>query len=251
MLGEHFYFHALRNLVVAFGDLFNNIHVKKIDADNNEHEDYVVPITVARKQRFLARMRKEISKVTTSPGIRLALPIISYDMVSVDYDAERAISPTGYQRGPSTTTSKSLKQFNPRPYNVGFELTIYTMNMDEMLQILEQILATFKPDFNLSIMDVPDLNIQRDVPIKIESVSPEDTYEGTLDEDYRLIQYTISFMAQSYIYPPVQDINVIKTSIANIHEKDGLQLQKYTYEVNPITADENDPHTIDVTIEEY
>ena len=53
-------------------------------------------------------------------------------------------------------------QYAPSPYNINVALYIYAKNQDDGLQILEQILPYFNPDFNLSITAIPELNIQND-----------------------------------------------------------------------------------------
>ena len=39
----------------------------------------------------------------------------------------------------------------PVPYNMSFELSVFTKLNDDMLQIVEQILPYFQPAYNLSV----------------------------------------------------------------------------------------------------
>ena len=65
------------------------------------------------------------------------------------------------------------------PYNLDFTLYVMAKNSDDALQIVEQILPYFQPD-NITINDMSDMGIKRDVPIILGSVSYEDSYQETL-----------------------------------------------------------------------
>ena len=47
------------------------------------------------------------------------------------------------------------------------------------LQIVEQILPYFQPDYTITINTIPSMGIKRDVPIILNNVSYEDTYDGS------------------------------------------------------------------------
>ena len=51
----------------------------------------------------------------------------------------------------------------PVPYNVGFSLFVMAKNSEDALQIVEQILPTFQPDYTISLNVMPTLEIVRDV----------------------------------------------------------------------------------------
>ena len=66
----------------------------------------------------------------------------------------------------------------PVPYNLDFTLYVMAKNSDDALQIVEQILPYFQPDYTITINDMSDMGIKRDVPIILSSVSYEDNYQG-------------------------------------------------------------------------
>ena len=55
-------------------------------------------------------------------------------------------------------------------------------NSDDALQIVEQILPFFQPDYTLTINDMTDMGVKRDVPIVLNSISYEDSYRGDYAE---------------------------------------------------------------------
>ena len=79
----------------------------------------------------------------------------------------------------------------PVPYNMSFELSIYTKLNDDMLQILEQILPYFQPGYTVSIKLLDDVAEKRDVPIILENISMQDDYEGDFSTRRALI-YTLN-----------------------------------------------------------
>ena len=90
----------------------------------------------------------------------------------------------------------------PVPYNMDFELYCMSKNSDDALQIVEQILPYFQPDYTITINDIVQMSSKRDVPIILTGVAYEDNYEGDIGERRALI-YTFSFTAKMYLYGPV------------------------------------------------
>jgi len=83
-------------------------------------------------------------------------------------------------------------------------LSIMTLLNDDALQIVEQILPYFQPNYTLTIDLVDTIGEKRDVPITLESINFEDNYEG----DYttrRVLLYTLKFTAKTYLFGPVKD----------------------------------------------
>jgi hypothetical protein len=136
--------------------------------------------------------------------------------------------------------------FMPVPYNVEFELFIMSKSSDDALQIVEQILPYFQPEYTVTLRESPDLDIIRDVPIVLNSISYEDDYEGDFTSR-RSVIYTLSFTAKYYLYGPVTSQNVIRTvqvdQYANMPVNAPSREQRYTVTPNPSnsTATEFDP----------
>jgi len=131
----------------------------------------------------------------------------------------------------------------PVPYNLGFELSIMCKLNDDALQIVEQILPYFQPDYTITINDMADMGIKRDVPIILSSVNYEDNYQGNFEER-RAIIYTLSFTAKFYLYGPVTSDKVIKTVQVDQYTDSEINApsreQRYTVTPNPASADADD-----------
>jgi hypothetical protein len=123
------------------------------------------------------------------------------------------------------------------------DLFAMAKNSDDALQIVEQILPYFQPDYTLTINDMTDMGIKRDVPIILNSVGYEDNYQGDF-ETRRAIIYTLSFTTKFYLYGPVTSSKIIKTvqvdQFANLPEVSPTREQRYSVSPNPGTADADD-----------
>lgn len=216
-----FYFHTFRNLVVAFGDVFNGIQVTKEDSSGSVQKTLTVPLAFSRRQKYLSRLREDQTKNpdSSAANVELSLPRMSYDVVGIEPNTSKRLSPYTLQGREIETigVSNYLRQMSGTPVTASIELTIYTYSLDEMLQIVEQIVPYFVPDFNVNVLDIPEMGIRKDVPIRLENINPSDSYEGLLT-DYRIIEWTIGFTSDVEIYPAVQEGSIIRKAITNLHE---------------------------------
>jgi hypothetical protein len=142
----------------------------------------------------------------------------------------------------------------PVPYNLDFSLYTMARNSDDALQIVEQILPYFQPDYTLTINDMADMGIKRDVPIVLNSVGYEDNYQGDF-ETRRAIIYTMAFTAKFFLYGPVTSSKVIKTvqvdQYANLPSAAPTREQRYTVTPTPATADADDDFGFNETTSFY
>ena len=199
MLGTYFYREIIRKTVIAFGTLFNEVHVRHQDATGKDISDIKVPISYGPKQKFLARIQQQPD---LNKAVQITLPRMSFEVNNIQYDPSRksGISQTfKAQEG-----SKLKKVFMPVPYNLGFELNILTKLQDDSMQILEQILPFFQPGFTLTIDLVKSIGEKRDVPMVLDSITFTDDYEGNF-ETRRALIYTLNFTAKTYMFGPIAD----------------------------------------------
>lgn len=234
MLDQRFYWGTIRKSIVAFGNMFNNITIERKDSNGNTVQLIRVPLSYAPKQKFLARIQQRPD--ADSKNVQITLPRMSFEMVQLDYDPNRKIAPLQQSRSVNSATSASA-QYAPTPYNVAVYLYVYARNQDDGLQIVEQILPYFNPDFNLTLKAIPELDIKNDLPIILDSISFEDDYEGDFTTR-RSIIWTLAFTLKLNFYGPIRDQGIIKRVIANTYNIDNIndQIQKVTVGTNPGNA---------------
>jgi hypothetical protein len=202
MFGRYFYHKAIKKTVTAFGTLFNNIQIRHYDESDNPASVLKVPLSYGPIQKFLARIEQNPSG---DRKIALTLPRMSFEMTSIDYDAQRKSSIIQTFKAPKTVDGKVINQvYSPVPYNIGFELNILGKIQDDVLQIVEQILPFFQPSFNVSVRLIPEINEVRDMPIILNRVGFRDDYEG----DYstrRVLIYTLNFTVKTYLFSEIPE----------------------------------------------
>jgi hypothetical protein len=197
---EYFYHEILRRTVISFGTLFNDIEIKHFDSSNNVKNVIKVPLAYGPTQKFLARL--EQSSDLNKP-IQITLPRMSFEFVGLQYDGQRKVTTTQTFITTNPEDKKEIKKvYMPVPYNMAFELVIYTKLNDDMLQIIEQILPYFQPSYNLSVNLVDAIGEKRDVPIVLENITMQDDYEGDYNTRRSLI-YTLRFTAKTYLFGSV------------------------------------------------
>ena len=115
------------------------------------------------------------------------------------------------------SSDSTIHNFNysPVPYDIQFSLYSFTATAENGLQIIEQILPYFQPDYTVTINAIPELNIKRDVPIILDSVDYEDTYDGDFNKR-RAVIYTLNFTAKTYLYGPMAQSKIIRKTQADM-----------------------------------
>jgi len=199
MLGTYFYHKILRKTVIAFGTLFNDIHIKHSDDNGKTLSDMKVPIAYGPMQKFLARLEQQAQ---LNKAVQITLPRMSFEMTSIQYDSSRKTSLTTTFRASDGTNMK--KVYMPVPYNIGFELNILCKLNDDALQIIEQILPFFQPHFNVTMDFVDSIGEKKDIAIVLDNISFTDNYEGDFSTRRALI-YTLQFTAKTYLFGGISD----------------------------------------------
>ncbi|RLA61046.1 MAG: hypothetical protein DRQ78_08970, partial [Epsilonproteobacteria bacterium] len=159
---DHFYHGSTRKLIVAFGTIFNNIEIHRKDNTVN-----TVPLTYASKEKFYLSLKQNKNLDRLSSTI---LPRMGFIITDVSYDFERKQSSIGKFNAQSLDSLTQKKMFLPVPYDIQLQLSIYSRNMVDGLQILEQIIPFFKPSFNITINELDEMGVIRDIPIILDDI---------------------------------------------------------------------------------
>ena len=241
MLGTQFYHETIRKIIVAFGTTFNNIQLVRKDNDGNINQSMKVPLAYGPQQKFLVRLNEDAD---LSKQVAITLPRIGFEIQNLSYDPSRKLNRVQKFKKVKTGKSNTLEsQFMPVPYNLSIQLYVMAKQSDDALQIVEQILPFFQPDYTLTVNDMADMGIKRDVPIILNSISYEDNYQGDF-ETRRALIYTLDFTAKFYLYGPVTSSSVIKTvqvdQYADVPDNAPRREQRYKVTPQPASADADD-----------
>ena len=240
MLGQQFYHESIRKVIIAFGTTFNNIQLVRKDNDGNIKQSMKVPLAYGPRQKWLTRLNDDAD---LSKTVAITLPRIGFEIQNLSYDPNRKLNRVQKFKKVKGNDDRLDTQYMPVPYNLSIQLYVMAKESDDSLQIIEQILPYFQPDYTLTINDMADMGIKRDVPIVLNSVSYEDNYQGDF-ETRRALIYTLDFTAKFYLYGPVTSQAVIKTvqvdQYTDLPDKAPKREQRYTVSPKPANADADD-----------
>lgn len=211
MFGTHFYHKRVRTAVSVFGSLFTNLHVLRTNSNNEVISQVKVPLSYAPKRNFLERLEEMSKGEEAERRVAMKLPRMSFEIIDMVYDASRQLPKVNnFTKGIEGNTTQKRKFYTAVPYDILFQLSIYAKSQDDALQIVEQVLPYFAPQYTVSVKpfsDHPD--IKEDVPISLTSVSFDDDYEGAIG-DRRTIIYTLTFTMKIAFYGPEQNGSIIR-----------------------------------------
>jgi hypothetical protein len=236
--GKTWYHGITRKAIVAFGVMFNNLAVRRKNAAGQVTQTIRVPLAYAPKNKMLARINR--LPTPENPQIESLVPRMSFEVIAYEYDGARKINLYNQQKT-IINQSQAKRIYGPTPYNLTVNLYAYVKNQEDGLQLFEQIVPAFNPDFNVTVTYVPELGIKHDLPMILNSITYDDQYEGAV-QDHRMIIWTYTFTLKLYYYGPVETQEVIRQAIVNIFRDPDLEarINKYTVTTDPSTAAPSD-----------
>jgi len=218
MFGTTFYHGTTKKLIIAFGSVFNNIHVQRTESDGTLIKDIKVPLAYESRKKYLARLIQDSVK-------NRQVPRMGFILTALTADYSRSVNQMNEYKFTSPVAGKSTIMYTPIPYNFNFTLDIYVDYMDDGLQIIEQILPYFQPDFNVVVEEVPELELKRDIPIELTGLTMTDEFEGDFSEQ-RIVNWNLDFEVKGWIYPPIREQEKVETvtvsyTLPDIVDEDG------------------------------
>ena len=199
-----FYHSLTKNVIGCFGHLFSDIHVIRRYQDTRDGpalQDIKVPISYAPKMKWWQAL---VGDPARQKQTNITLPRMSFEINGYTYDASRKKTRSG-DISCVTEDGEKIAVGTPAPWNIDMSLYVVANNQEDILQIIEQILPLFNPDYTLKIKMIPQLNLISNVPISLSGISIQDDYEGEYNT-HRLIVYTLSFTIKMEYYGEVKEV---------------------------------------------
>ena len=207
MLGHDYYHESIRKYVIYFGTMFNYLRIKRRNTDGNVIQNIKVPVTYAPREKMTSRLEGNLDLQNQES---ILLPRISFEMVSLQYAPERKLNTLNrYSSVDAADGNKKKSMWQPVPYDINFDLNLYVKYAEDGTQLLEQILPFFTPEWTGTLNLIPEMDIKMDVPIVLQSMSSQDTYEGDY-ETRRALIWNLNFVMKAYMFGPVTSTSVIK-----------------------------------------
>ena len=90
MLGNRFYNQSLRKLIIAFGQVFNNIVIQRTNKTGGVTARIKVPLAYAPKEKFMVRLDQQAN--LNSREFATSLPRMGFEITGLSYDASRKLT---------------------------------------------------------------------------------------------------------------------------------------------------------------
>lgn len=164
MARQFFYDNQIRRFILQFVRMFSNFQVEVGAPDSNGDRDMVtIPVMYGDLSRNVAQIMREASENKV-----LSAPRMSCYINSLQYQRERIQEPNfidklhvrqrKYDENTQTysrtqSNAVTVERHMPVPYDLRMNLDIWTTNTEMKLQLLEQILCLFNPDFEIQSTD--------------------------------------------------------------------------------------------------
>ena len=211
MFGQFHYHSAIRKYIIMFGNMFNDIDVVRFNKAGESTQQIRVPIAYGPKEKYLAKLR---SDPDGRREIAMVLPRLSFEIESMLYAPERVLARSNKQVGKGGGNNTLRQTWTPAPYDIDMVLYGMFANNEDAVQVVEQILPYFRPEWTNSVKIVKELNQYVDIPTVLTGMTIEDSYDGDF-ETRRAIIYTFQFRIKGYIFGPVTNRGIIRRAYVN------------------------------------
>lgn len=202
MFGRTWRHRTLRKYIIYFGTLFDSVYITREDNTGETVSTMKVPLNYGPKEKYLARLE---GNPDLNRPIAMTLPRMSFEMTGVMYAPERKVGTTNKIVYIDPTEGVKY-QYAPVPYDILFTLSIMVKNAEDGTRIVEQILPYFTPQWTSTLNILPEMDYKLDVPIILNNVTMEDTYEGNF-ETRRAIIWTLDFTMKGQLFSPTVQPN--------------------------------------------
>jgi hypothetical protein len=212
------YSKSLRGCDEAMVDLFSNVVV--IDEDGKAHR---VPIVWGTQERAVAWILQDNTRKDGSLVVdRLRLPMMAIYSSGIEFDTTRYTyhKALDYMRrlDPKGRPGLHTKEKHERdtvfgvargiPVNKTYTLTAWTMYMEDIDQILEQIMLKFSPVAYIRVRGV-----NWETTVSLDSIANNVDYEPG-DQNQRIIKFEFNLTTRAYIpQPMVRNKSVLSTKV--------------------------------------
>lgn len=215
MLGHSPFYHAIiKSAIIGFGTVFNDIKIERKDANGDVAQTLQIPIAYAPKEKWLVRIEQEPN---FNEQLYTILPKMSYEVIDFSYDSTRKLNRVNNIVKEDGDSAQTV--YAPVPYNINMALYVLTKTQEDALQIVEQILPFFSPEYTIAVrlLDAPEQIVN--IPIVLNDVSFEDSYDGDFQER-RFVTYTLNFTLKLNLYGPASVGGKVNTVIVNLTDQE-------------------------------
>ncbi len=227
----HFYEGQIRKFVTQFIRVLSNFSIEVGKGKDNEIKLRQVPVIYGDMTRQVANIIKNNSEnfLQSAPRIAAYISGLEYDRermqnpyhIEKQHLKERAFDETTKQYTEKLGAGYTIEKVMPSPFRLNVTADIFSTNTDMKLQIMEQILYLFNPDFEIQKTDnYIDWTSLSYIELTGVTFSSRTIPVGA---DTEIDVATMQFSMPIWLSPPVKvsKLGVIQKIIMSIYDDDG------------------------------
>jgi hypothetical protein len=226
-----FYDRQIRRFLSQIISVFSFFEVEFGKDDSGNIVYRRVPVKYATNDKMTASILKN-----NSENSLLSVPAMSVYITGLEYQRDRMLDPSfvdkvnirqkrydsendSYTNAPGNAFT--VERHMPVPYSLQFNVDVWTSNTEQKLQLLEQILVLFNPDFEIqstdNYLDWTSLSY-----MQLENVNYSSRTVPT-GSDEQLDVATLTFSSPIWISPPakLKKLGVIESIITSLYNSRG------------------------------
>jgi len=211
MFGHTFYHEAIRKYIIMFGNMFNDIYISRKNNAGTRIQTIKVPIAYGPREKWLARLRGDPN---LDREVAVQLPRLSFEITNMAYAPNRTLNRMQKNVAISDGNNTLRQQYVPVPYDLSVSLYGMFAGNEDAVQVVEQILPFFRPEWTNSVKLVPSMGQYYDVPTVLNDMSIEDSYDADF-QTRRAIIYTFNFTVKGLLFGPVTKQGVIRRTLVD------------------------------------
>lgn len=210
----YYYPRVFERVAIAIVDVFNDVKINRYAEDGSVEKVIDVPVIHHYSKNF-AQFIRNTNRVKESTH---QTPILGLGLKGMQRDAARTTQQNYIRKVYDKDRDLFLRDRRPSAWKLTYSLSIYTENLIDFTQIIENIVTYFDPTLTVSIKEFENVNIERDLIVTLSDValSLDDEVDREALQSYSAeLNLTVAVV----LYPPVSGAAIIKHIQQNIIER--------------------------------
>ncbi len=220
---------SIRAVIVLFGSLFSNMSVRVYNNDGKPFGTKKVPLAYSAKQQYAEWMDQKMRLPSGTIEVGRFLPRLSFELTGMELNSESTTNSNLTYISSSCPQLGVNKISAPVAYTFSFSLSVWTKNMDDVLQIAEKIMTVFNPDMSVKTIESEYLNITNDVKVVLSGVIMNDNYEEGYETN-RMIEWSFDFLVYANVVAQEGYTTIINKAIIDIQSNSDVLMSRYVLE---------------------
>lgn len=219
----YFYPKSVYTSIAAFADLWNNMTTRVFDHRTGRIVGVKqVPFTLTAKEKIANILIDGDGVNDVDPQKDNYLPRITANMAGMTWDpnrmrgkyVKRLLNIEYEQDGVTRVMQRDTQSM---PWNLTFELTVWTKYQVDAWQLFENIAVWFGPESHVSFKE-RNFGLEHKAKVTLDSVNPNVVFEMG-EAERRVIQHNYTFTMETVLYKPIEldpEIACALIKIANV-----------------------------------